>query len=152
MKSTTLTSILAMKHKVFRAMMLLSAMLLLPSALFAQGKNAYALWTEGNSTLTFLYTDNVYEVGKSRSGYQITKLWSGDDVLNSPAADNPAWTSVRKKVQTVEIDPSFAGARPKSIAYWFDNSENGTTPASTLTTCRQPRESSSRDMLPVPEK
>lgn len=136
MKSTTLTSILAMKHKVFRALMLLSAMLLLPSALYAQGKNAYALWTEGNGTLTFLYTDNEYEVGKSRSGYQITKLWSGDDVLNSPAADNPAWTTVRKKVQTIEFDPSFADARPKSIAYWFDNSENGTTPASTLTTIK----------------
>ncbi|MBR4271494.1 MAG: BspA family leucine-rich repeat surface protein [Bacteroidales bacterium] len=136
MRLTTLTSILAIKHKVFRAMMLLSAMLLLPSALFAQGKNAYALWTEGNSTLTFLYTDNVYEVGKSLSGNTITKLWSGDDVLNSPAGDVPGWTSIRKKVQVVEIDQSFADARPKSIAYWFDNSENGTTPASTLTTIK----------------
>ena len=133
MRSTTLTSILAKKHKVFRALMLLSAMLIMPSALFAQGKNAYALWTEGNGTLTFLYTDNEYEVGGSRSGYPITKLWSGDDVLNSPAGDTPAWSSVRKKVQTIEFDPSFAGVRPKSIAYWFDNSENGTTPASTLT-------------------
>ena len=67
MRLTTMTSILAVKHKVLRALMLLTALLLLPSALYAQGKTAYALWTEGNATLTFLYTDNVYEVGKSLS-------------------------------------------------------------------------------------
>ena len=131
---TTSTSILAMKHKVLRALMLLSAMLLLPSALFAQGKYAYALWTEGNSTLTFLYTDNEYQVGKSRGGYQITKLWSGDEVLATPTDAAPGWTTIRTKIQTVEFDPSFADARPTSIAYWFDNSENASTAAGTLTT------------------
>ena len=132
MELTTLTSILAMKHKVLRAMMLLSAMLLLPSALFAQGKNAYALWTEGNGTLTFLYTDNEYEVGGSRSGYQITKLWKGDDVLSTPADAAPGWASVKKSVKVIEFDQSFADARPTSIAYWFDNSANASTAAGTL--------------------
>ena len=133
---TTSTSILAMKHKVLRALMLLSAMLLLPSALFAQGKYAYALWTEGNSTLTFLYTDNEYQVGKSRGGYQITKLWSGDEVLATPTDAAPGWTTIRTKIKTVEFDPSFADARPTSIAYWFDNSENASTAAGTLTTLK----------------
>ena len=133
---STSTSILAMKHKVLRALMLLSAMLLLPSALFAQGKYAYALWTEGNSTLTFLYTDNEYQVGKSRGGYQITKLWSGDEVLATPTDAAPGWTTIRTKIRTVEFDPSFADARPTSIAYWFDNSENASTAAGTLTTLK----------------
>ena len=133
MKLTTLTSILAMKHKVIRAMVLLSAIVLLPSALFAQGKNTYALWTEDNGTLEFLCTDNEYKEGASRSGYKINKVWSGDDVLNTPTAEAPGWSAVRKKIKVVKFDESFANARPKSVAYWFDNSENGSTPANTLT-------------------
>ena len=132
MRLTTMTSILAVKHKVLRALMLLTALLLLPSALYAQGKTAYALWTEGNATLTFLYTDNVYEVGKSRSGYQITNLWSGDEVLNTPAAAAPGWSSIKKKIKTVVFDSSFDDARPTSIAYWFDNSDTRSESAGTL--------------------
>lgn len=106
---------------------------MLPSGLMAQSKTAYALWTEGNSTLTFLYTDNVYEVGKSRSGHQITNLWSGDAVLNTPTASAPGWASIKKKIKTIEFDKSFADARPSSIAYWFDNSDTRSESARTLT-------------------
>lgn len=136
MRLTTSTGILAVKHKVFRALLLLSALLLLPSALMAQGKNAYALWLESENTLEFFCSSDIYQVGGKRSGAVITKLWSGDDVLNTPQDAAPGWADIKHKIHTIRIDQTFAEARPKSIAYWFDNSEIRSESAKTLTSIK----------------
>ncbi len=134
MRLTTLTGILAVKHKVLRALLLVTALLLLPSALFAQGKNTFALWSEGNGLLEFLCTDggSGYTEGDSRNGYRITKVWSGEEVLNTPIGAAPGWASIKHRIKTVKFDPTFAEARPASIAYWFDNSEIRSKSANTL--------------------
>ena len=134
MKLTTSTGILALKHKVFRALMLLSALLLLPVAVYAQGKHAYAIWTEDNATLTFTYIEDEYYAGNTYNHAEITNIWIGDQVLNTPVSDKPEWYSKREKIETVIFEPDFIDARPKSIAYWFDNSSEITSaPSNKLT-------------------
>ncbi|MBQ1698118.1 MAG: BspA family leucine-rich repeat surface protein, partial [Bacteroidales bacterium] len=133
MKFTTFTGILALKHKVLRVLMLLSVLLLLPMALYAQSaENAYALWMESTGTLKFLLSANEYKPNGSHSGATITKVWSGDQVLNTPTDAAPGWKDIKSKIKTIIFDESFKKARPKSIAYWFDNSSIASASAGTL--------------------
>lgn len=81
-----------------------------------------ALWTEGNTTLTFLL-DYQYKVGDMYNGQKVTKVWSGNDVMQSPENDVPEWdkldAKVRDKVTTVVFDKTFASVMPTSMSYWF---------------------------------
>ncbi len=71
-------------------------------------REAYACYTESNTTLTFHY-DNLRS---SREGTTYD-LNTGDDA--------PGWYTDNTyiKVTKVVFDPSFADARPTSIYYWF---------------------------------
>ncbi len=69
---------------------------------------AYAVYTSGNTTLTFYY-DNQRS---SRTGTTYD--------LNTGATD-PGWVAdfTNLNVKQVVFDPSFEAARPKSTFYWF---------------------------------
>lgn len=64
-------------------------------------QNAYAVFDESQSTLTF-----KYDVG---GGIQLNK----DKTI-------PAWAKYKRKIRKVVFDPSFANARPTSCYYWFN--------------------------------
>ena len=74
----------------------------------AEGTEAYACYTPGNTTLTFYY-DNLRD---SRSGTTYD--------LNT-GHNSPGWSIDGKDdyITKVVFDPSFAGARPTSTFYWF---------------------------------
>ncbi len=67
---------------------------------------AYAVFTEADSTLTFFYD----ELRSTRSGTTYD--------LNT-GANTPDWFENRYNVSHVVFDPSFAAARPTSTYLWF---------------------------------
>ncbi len=79
-----------------------------------------AVWTAGNKTLRFL-KEPLYEANtESLHGYVVTKVWSGDDVVNSPNDASPAWQStVKASLESVEFEESFATVTPSSMFEWF---------------------------------
>ena len=132
---TIIQKLNATKGRICRMLLLATLTLLTATAAMAQGKTAYAIWTAGNSTLTFLCSETAYAASDEFNGQQITNLWSGDDVLSSPTDGSPAWNSiVKSKVKAIVFDESFADARPTSIARWFDNSVTNSQSANTLAT------------------
>ena len=82
---------------------------------------AQVIWTEGNTTLTFLSSENLYAQGDDLNGQTVTNVWSGEDVTNSPTwFYHPKWnSSVNSSLTTVVFDESFKDVKPQSTAYWF---------------------------------
>ncbi len=112
------------KYKKMRAIRLVILLAVMFGALrgTAQTPKAYAIWTEGDCTLTFLVSVLNYYPGDMYGNQKITKLWKGDAVLYTPPDNTAPWCStVRAKVSNVVFDPSFALARPHSTAWWFEN-------------------------------
>ena len=72
----------------------------------ASAQEAYAVFTEADSTLVFFYD----EMRSTRSGTTYD--------LNT-GANTPDWFEDRYNVSQVIIDPSFAAARPTSTYLWF---------------------------------
>jgi surface protein len=83
-------------------------------------KTAQAIWTSGNSTMTFYY-GKQYKVGDSFDGNRVTKVWSGTSVTSTPMASNKVpWTDdVSSKLKTVRFHESFAQVRPTRLNGWF---------------------------------
>jgi surface protein len=85
----------------------------LMSAIGANAQEAYACYTESNTTLTFYY-DNLRS---SREGTTYD--------LNTGSADTEWDTDdTKSNVTKVVFDPSFADARPTTTCDWFCNMEN----------------------------
>ena len=85
-----------------------------------------AIWTKGNTTLTFLSSEKLYAPGDDFNGQTVTNVWSGEDVTNSPtsAYSYPNWnSSVNSSLTTVVFDESFKNIKPQSTAYWFNRSK-----------------------------
>lgn len=84
-------------------------------------KGPQVIWTADNATLTFYY-GVPREVGDVFGTKKITKVWSDNDVANTPVNTAAPWTSTMlmsgKNVRVV-IDESFKQARPRSTNYWF---------------------------------
>ena len=78
---------------------------------------AQAILTEDNATLTFCYGPKVTTRFR---GADVTQVWSGSSVENSP---NPApWlTACSSVVKTVVFDPTFASVKPVRLTTWFRN-------------------------------
>ena len=77
-----------------------------------------AIWTEGNTTLTFIYGPQ-YAAGDTFNKQTVTAVWSGDAVTASGNA-NPAWYSTVKSALTkVVFHRSFSSVRPTSLCRWF---------------------------------
>ena len=99
---------------------------LLITLLFAttawSAKTAQAIWTEGNTTLTFTYEEPV-SVGSTYNGQKVTNVWSGTAVT---ASNTPGWVDpwtfnspVQISLTTVEFKASFKNVKPTSCSLWF---------------------------------
>ena len=77
----------------------------------ASAQEAYAVYTEDNTTLTFYYDTQR----SSRTGTTY-----GLNTGNS----SPGWSANRASVTSVVFDSSFANARPTSTYYWFSQMNN----------------------------
>ena len=78
---------------------------------------AQAIWTEGNTTLTFYYGEPV-SVGGTYGGQTVTKVWSGTAVT-ATGTKLPGWAEVESSCTTVKFDSSFKNVKPTSLYYWF---------------------------------
>lgn len=87
---------------------------------------AQAIWTEGNSTLTFTYAV-PYSVGGTYGGQTITNVWSGEAVT-ATGINVPEWVSTAKgTMTTVKFDASFKNVKPTSCFSWFSECSKLTT-------------------------
>ena len=79
-----------------------------PGYFTAEGTEAYACYTESNTTLTFYY-DN-YRSSRLGTTYNLNR-----------GSNDPGWRndSTNANVTKVVFDPSFAGARPTTTYSWF---------------------------------
>ena len=99
-----------MKQKLFLTLALLMTVC---SFGMAQSKQAYAVYTEGDgtisnpNTLTFYYDDQK----SSRSGTKYD--------LNTGNSDPGWYTDHKSDIQRVDFDESFKSARPTSTYRWF---------------------------------
>ena len=100
---------------------------------FVEGTNGdfteiQAVWTAGNSTLTFL-KGRWLNPGDTYNGQKVTNVWYEEDVLSTSGAANVLWraSGIREKVTTVVFDKSFAEVRPTSTQRWFHTFTNLTT-------------------------
>ncbi len=88
-----------------------------------------AIWTEGNTTLTFA-RKRLYAPGEKFNGQTVTAVWSGDDVMRTSVNYGvaPKWVAtVKNKVTRVVFDDTFddqPGTNnqyyPQSFGSWFD--------------------------------
>ena len=79
---------------------------------------AMAIWTEGNTTLTFLASDS-YKVGDTYNNQTITNVWEGTTVTASYSI--PSWLNTLKGTMTkVVFDASFKYVKPTKCRRWFD--------------------------------
>ena len=84
-------------------------------------KGPQVIWTADNATLTFYY-GVPREVGEVFGTKKITKVWSDNDVTNTPVNNAAPWTStllMAGKDVKVVIDESFSKVQPLSTNYWF---------------------------------
>ena len=78
---------------------------------------AMAIWTAGNTTLTFLASDN-YKAGDTYNSQTITNVWKGTNV--SASAGTPAWLgTVQGTMTKVVFDASFKYVKPTTCRSWF---------------------------------
>ena len=89
-------------------------------------KTAQAIWTAGNTTLTFTYEEPV-SVGSTYNGKKVTNVWSGRAV--TATGDNlPGWNeTVKGSVTKVVFNSSFKNVQPAKCRYWFCDCEKLTT-------------------------
>ena len=84
-----------------------------------EGGIAQVIWTAGNTTLTFVASDDLYAVGDTYNGEAITNVWT---TFNT---STPAWTNVVQSTLThIVIDESFKTVKPTSCYFWFYNCKN----------------------------
>ena len=85
----------------------------------SEGGIAQVIWTAGNTTLTFVASDDLYAVGDTYNGEAITNVWT---TFNT---STPAWTNVVQSTLThIVIDESFNSFKPTSCYFWFYNCTN----------------------------
>ena len=80
----------------------------------AAEKEAYAVYTPTDKTLTFYYDDQ-------RIGRQ------GDKYSLNTGTNNPGWINADKQFSKVVFEPSFANYRPTSTYSWFYGQKDLTT-------------------------
>lgn len=88
--------------------------------------NAQAIWTAGNTTLTFTSGQNV-AVGGTFGGQTVTNMWVGSNVA-ATGTNYPGWKdTVKGSLTTVVFKSAFKNVKPTSCRSWFDNCEKLTT-------------------------
>ncbi|MBQ9466068.1 MAG: BspA family leucine-rich repeat surface protein [Muribaculaceae bacterium] len=108
--------------KLFSMILLLAGVALCASA---QSEVWQALWSEGNTTLYFAYSDATLAAGDSYTpegggaAVTITNVWNG---RANGGISNRSWNStVRSKVTRVIFQPSFKNFYPDYAHYWFNS-------------------------------
>ena len=98
--------------------------ILLPILLLLMGQEAWAekiaqVMVTTDKTMYFVY-DEPITVGNTYQSKTVSRVWSGDDVVNS---GSPKWDDVdaAKACTKVVFDASFASVRPKTCMFWFLN-------------------------------
>ena len=98
--------------------------ILLPILLLLMGQEAWAekiaqVMVTTDKTMYFVY-DEPITVGNTYQSKTVSRVWSGDDVINS---GSPQWDDVdaAKACTKVVFDASFATVRPKKCKFWFLN-------------------------------
>lgn len=95
----------------------LSIIVLLATAAWS-AKTAQAIWTAGNTTLTFTYEEPV-SVGSTYNGQTVSAVWSGTDVT-ATGINNPGWVNtVKGSLTAVVFKQSFQSVKPTSCSGWF---------------------------------
>lgn len=89
---------------------------ILAGAQTVNAQEAYAVYTDNNTTLTFYYDTQR----SSRTGTTYSLNWGAND---------PKWVQdgTNAKVTRVVFDSSFKNARPESTCDWFSNMSNLTS-------------------------
>lgn len=77
----------------------------------------YAIFCEGNSTLSFDVIKKNLKVGHWYGDKKITQTWKNDDIVNSPQW--PAWTGIKEKVATLCFKEAFKDVKPVNGTNWF---------------------------------
>ena len=75
-----------------------------------------ALWTPDNTTLTLVYSDSIYSAGNKMGGYNVSRVWAGDEFSDMMAKQNGG---EKKNLTKVVIDTSLKDADLTSTANWF---------------------------------
>lgn len=84
-------------------------------------KTAKAIWTAGNTTMTFVYDERTYNVGDTYGVETITNVWEGNEVIGDVSGQRKWTNTVSSSLTKVVFDESFKDASPTSCAYWFYN-------------------------------
>lgn len=89
----------------------------------------YAVWCEGNGTLSFLKSEEKLEAGGTYDGQTITQVWKGKEVTATKDWTSPSWITddVIESLTTIVFDESFKVVKPTSCYGWFKWCEKLTT-------------------------
>lgn len=79
----------------------------------------FAVWCNGNKTLYFTVPETALSEGGQYKGQTITAVWNGNNVVAHPQWNYDGLAG--SFPEHVVIEPSFASAKPKSLAEWFKN-------------------------------
>ena len=100
----------------------------LASTLSAQAeKVAQAIWTAGNTTLTFIYDETVYNEGDIFKGETVTNVWNGDmlsqqyETYWGETWENNWNDDVKNNMTTAVFEMSFKGFAPTNTSCWFSS-------------------------------
>ena len=88
-------------------------------------KVAQAIWTAGNTTLTFIYDETVYNEGDTFNGEIVTNVWKGVD-LNKTLAEQYVYKwnkALQESITKAVFKESFKDFAPTNTSYWFYNCE-----------------------------
>ena len=99
-----------------RVLLTIAILMLFCSYSIGQQKICYAVYTEEDKTIT-CYNDELMD---SRTGTEILEL---DDVDGRNGGIDCFQYEVKKVVERVKFDPSFASAQFRHISYWFASME-----------------------------
>ena len=114
--------------RLFRHLLLLLGLVITQTV--KAEKTAKAIWTEDNTTMTFVYDETTYNnTGDTYGGETITNVWVGNEVIGddleaySSSGSTSYWrkwsSTVFSSLTKVVFAESFKDARPTSCAYWF---------------------------------
>ena len=103
-----------------RVLLTIAILMLFCSYSIGQQKICYAVYTEEDKTIT-CYNDELMD---SKTGTEILEL---DDVDGRKGGIDCFQYEVKKVVERVKFDPSFASAQFRHISYWFYYMEKLTT-------------------------
>ncbi len=84
---------------------------------------AFAVYSATDDSLSFYY-DSAPEAGESYHDKEATTVYHAVENVIATNENGVPWYDIREDVTSVEVDASFAEAKPQSLAFWFNYFEN----------------------------